>query len=164
YYNFPSQDTFFVNNDTLKIRTTSGDCMDMSYNRTLTITKDNGLIELNNYMFYAFSYSYSQTYTKTDVSGVNKNDMEAQNFAINQNYPNPFNPCTVIEYQVPVNGNVTVKVYDILGKEISTLVNGFKNKGKYTISFNGTSLTSGIYICKIQAGNYSKSIKMILMK
>lgn len=80
------------------------------------------------------------------------------------NYPNPFNPTTTINYQLPKDGMVTIKVYDILGKEIAELVNESKSAGYYKIDFEGSKLTSGIYIATIQANNFSKSIKLLLTK
>ncbi|PJB00437.1 MAG: hypothetical protein CO128_00590, partial [Ignavibacteriales bacterium CG_4_9_14_3_um_filter_30_11] len=73
-----------------------------------------------------------------------------QNIVINsydlaQNYPNPFNPSTVIKYQLPEQGFVTLKIYDILGREVKTLVNEFKSKGRYSINFNAGNLASGVY-------------------
>ncbi|MFZ1517350.1 MAG: T9SS type A sorting domain-containing protein, partial [Ignavibacteriaceae bacterium] len=85
-------------------------------------------------------------------------------FSISQNYPNPFNPGTVINYQLPVNSKVIIKVYDILGNEIATLVNEVKPAGKYEVNFNATQFTSGVYLYKIQAGNYIETKKMILIK
>lgn len=81
-----------------------------------------------------------------------------------QNYPNPFNPRTTIRYQLPKDGLVTLKIYDILGSEIETLVNEEKIAGKYEINFNASSLASGVYIYKIQAGDFTSSKKMILIK
>lgn len=85
-----------------------------------------------------------------------------------QNYPNPFNPRTTIRYQLPKDGLVTLKIYDILGSEIATLVNEEKIAGKYEINFSATggasSLASGVYIYKIQAGDFTSSKKMILIK
>ncbi len=80
------------------------------------------------------------------------------------NYPNPFNPTTTINYQLPENGFVTIKVYDMLGKEIATLVNENKSAGYYKINFDASKLTSGVYIYTINAGKYSQSKKMLLMK
>jgi len=78
------------------------------------------------------------------------------------NYPNPFNPSTTINYQLPENGFVTIKVYDILGKEVATLVNENKQAGYHKIDFDGSKLTSGIYIYTIKANNFAQSKKMIL--
>ncbi|MFA7287511.1 MAG: GLUG motif-containing protein [Melioribacteraceae bacterium] len=85
-------------------------------------------------------------------------------FALMQNYPNPFNPSTTIKYELPTNSLVTIKVYDIIGKEIATLINANKTAGAHEVKFDGSSLSSGIYIYKIQAGNYLQTKKMILMK
>ncbi|MBM4171298.1 MAG: T9SS type A sorting domain-containing protein, partial [Ignavibacteria bacterium] len=76
------------------------------------------------------------------------------------NYPNPFNPSTTINYQLPENGFVTIKVYDILGKEVATLVNENKQAGYHKIDFDGSKLTSGIYIYTIKANNFAQSKKM----
>jgi len=85
-------------------------------------------------------------------------------FELYQNYPNPFNPSTTIKYELPVNGNVKLIIYDVLGGEIKTLVNGFKQKGRYEVQFNASGLPSGIYLYKIEAGNFSANRKMILLK
>ena len=89
-------------------------------------------------------------------------------FSLSQNYPNPFNPSTQISYNLPFEGIVSLKVYDMLGKEITTLVNGYVNAGKYTVSFNGPNLSSGIYfyVLKSTSGSQSlsKTMRMILTK
>jgi hypothetical protein len=85
-------------------------------------------------------------------------------YSLSQNYPNPFNPVTKISYAVAAAGQVTLKVYDITGREVKTLVNEFKNAGFYTVDFNGSNLSSGIYIYKIVSGNYSETKKMTLVK
>jgi hypothetical protein len=81
-----------------------------------------------------------------------------------QNYPNPFNPTTTIKYSVKEAGMVTLKVYDILGKEITTLVNEIKSPGEYTVTFNASSLPSGIYFYTMQAGGFKASNKLLLLK
>lgn len=85
-------------------------------------------------------------------------------FDLEQNYPNPFNPTTFIEYSVPEASNVELKVYDILGNEITTLVNDFQSAGVYRADFNASDLASGMYIAQIKAGDFVKSIKMNLLK
>jgi photosystem II stability/assembly factor-like uncharacterized protein len=85
-------------------------------------------------------------------------------FELQQNYPNPFNPSTVINYQIPFDGMVTLKVYDILGNEIQTLVNGYKNAGKYSAAFDGSRLSSGIYLIKMKSGDFISTRKMTLIK
>jgi hypothetical protein len=85
-------------------------------------------------------------------------------YAVEQNYPNPFNPSTVINYQLPKDGLVSLKVYDILGREVRTLVNEIKSPGKYSVSFNASNLASGIYFYRLQANDYTCIKKMILTK
>ena len=85
-------------------------------------------------------------------------------YALSQNYPNPFNPATLINYDLPKSGFVTLKVYNILGQEIATLQAGFQKAGSYKIDFDGSELASGIYLYKLQANGFSKTMKMVLMK
>ncbi len=93
-----------------------------------------------------------------------KNDLSVKEYGLSQNYPNPFNPRTLIKYQVPKVSRVTLKVYDVLGKEIATLVNDIKQKGRYEIKFNASNLASGVYIYTIRANDYVSSKKMLLIK
>ncbi len=85
-------------------------------------------------------------------------------YGLAQNYPNPFNPVTKINYELPVSGKVTLKIYSLLGKEIATLVNDNMDAGRYTVSFNGADLASGMYFYKITAGNFTAVKKMVLIK
>ncbi len=85
-------------------------------------------------------------------------------YSLFQNYPNPFNPSTTIKFQIPRNGFVTLKVYDILGREVATLVNEEKQQGNYSVSFNRCSLSSGIYLYKIQTNKFTDVKKMILLR
>ena len=85
-------------------------------------------------------------------------------FTLYQNYPNPFNPITKIKYDLPNQAHVTLKIYDILGREVTTLVNDSKPAGRYEVEFNGIKFASGIYLYKLQAGNYTSVKKMILVK
>ena len=100
------------------------------------------------------------------VTSVNDQDQSntPESFELSQNYPNPFNPNTTIKFQLPKDGMVTLKVYDILGNEVATLINEQIPQGNYSINFNANSLASGVYIYKIQAGSFVNSKKMILLK
>jgi len=80
------------------------------------------------------------------------------------NYPNPFNPTTTINYQLPKEGLVTLIIYDMLGREVKTLVNEFKAKGRYSVNFNAGNLASGVYIYRINVSEFSSSKKLLLMK
>jgi hypothetical protein len=85
-------------------------------------------------------------------------------FELLQNYPNPFNPSTTIKFEIPNDGTITLKIFDVLGKVVETLVNEQKPAGKYEVDFDGSELTSGIYFYQLRAGNYSETKKMILIK
>ena len=85
-------------------------------------------------------------------------------FSLNQNYPNPFNPTTVIKFSIPDKGNVTMKVYDIIGNEVAALVNENKDAGVFEVSFNGEGLSSGIYLYQLRAANFVETRKMTLIK
>jgi hypothetical protein len=85
-------------------------------------------------------------------------------FSLSQNYPNPFNPSTTINYQLPTFSFVSLKVYDILGREVATLVNEEKKAGYYSVEFNANKLSSGIYFYRMQAGKYVETKKLLLMK
>ena len=86
------------------------------------------------------------------------------NFRLHQNYPNPFNPATYISFDIQKNCHVTLKVHDVLSREVSTLVNRKMNEGHYKVQFNGENLPSGIYYYTIEMENYSKTRKMLLSK
>jgi hypothetical protein len=85
-------------------------------------------------------------------------------YTLNQNYPNPFNPSTVISFSVPVTAHVTLKIYDVLGNEVATLINSEKPAGVYEVEFNASELTSGIYFYKLQTGSFIETKKMLLIK
>jgi aminopeptidase N len=103
--------------------------------------------------------------TATLSVGVEENlTMTPNNFELYQNIPNPFNPVTNINYDVPKNAHVKLVVYDLLGKEIKTLVNENKTEGKYTISFNGMNLPSGVYLYRLETDNFVSVKKMLMVK
>lgn len=101
--------------------------------------------------------------TTGSVSSVKNNALPGQ-YELYQNFPNPFNPGTIINYQIPNSGIVTLKVYDILGREIKTLVNEFKSRGNYSVNFDAGSLSSGVYFYQLKSGGYSSIKKMVLLK
>jgi hypothetical protein len=92
------------------------------------------------------------------------NSLLPDKFTLNQNFPNPFNPQTKINYGIPKDGYVYIKIYNILGKEITTLENGFKQAGYYTINFDGKNLPSGVYFYKMISGGFCDVKRMVLLK
>ncbi|MFA6597038.1 MAG: zinc-dependent metalloprotease [Ignavibacteriaceae bacterium] len=89
---------------------------------------------------------------------------QIKDYALTQNYPNPFNPVTTINYQLPKSGSVTLKVFDILGNEVKTLVNEQKEMGRYTVQFDASSLASGMYVYQLRVNDYTSTKKMMLVK
>jgi hypothetical protein len=106
------------------------------------------------------------------VSFIDDETTQPTEFILSQNFPNPFNPSTVISFQLPVVSNVTLKVYDILGNEIATLVDDFKPAGRYEVEFNAAALPSGVYFYQLKAVDpstgsgqaFMQTRKMILLK
>ena len=113
----------------------------------------------NNFIMHGFLHN---SLIVTDLKENFK--IKPKEFRIYQNYPNPFNPSTVVSWQLPSGSHVLIKVYDILGNEIATLVNEEKSAGTYKVEFNASSLSSGVYFYKIQAATFSQVKKMILLK
>ncbi|HZW39994.1 MAG TPA: T9SS type A sorting domain-containing protein [Ignavibacteriaceae bacterium] len=142
--------------------------------------EDHTLDSLRNYYFVdsliGYVGGYGNYFAKTTDGGYTWNQypfniitsQEEDNvlisFILEQNYPNPFNPSTKIYFAIPKQSLVSIKVYDILGKEITQLVNEVKQPGRYEVEFDGSSLSSGIYFYQIQSENYLMTKKMILMK
>jgi hypothetical protein len=99
------------------------------------------------------------------VTGVNNNNNNVPvEYSLEQNYPNPFNPSTIIKYALPRSSNVSLKIYDMLGNEVKTVVNEFKTAGTYSVNFDASSLSSGVYFYKIVAGDFTDAKKMTLVK
>jgi hypothetical protein len=99
------------------------------------------------------------------VGGVKKTSNNLPKvFSLSQNYPNPFNPSTIINYTVPMNTNVSLKVYNVLGQLVATLYNGFQKAGSYAANFDGSKFASGVYIYRLESNNFTQSKKMLLLK
>ena len=113
------------------------------------------------YRLKQIDYNGSYIYSNTVVAAAK---LKPSNYTLSQNYPNPFNPSTKIDYRIPEAGHVVLKVYDILGNEVATLVDGNKLAGSYSVSFNASNLASGIYVYVLRTNKFTASHKMILMK
>ncbi|HEX2865781.1 MAG TPA: alpha-amylase family glycosyl hydrolase [Ignavibacteriales bacterium] len=98
------------------------------------------------------------------LNGVGVKDVEIKGYGLLQNYPNPFNPSTLISYELPKDSRITLKVYDVMGREVATLADGFQTKGKYSREFTGKNLSSGIYFYELRADNFTSTRKMLLLK
>ena len=108
----------------------------------------------------AWRYQFADTSIDTGVIAPQL----PSGFTLSQNYPNPFNPTTLIKYQVPKNTHVTIKVYDVLGQKVATLVDGDISAGYHQVTFNGSDLASGVYFYRISTPGYSKVMKMLILK
>ena len=85
-------------------------------------------------------------------------------YSLAQNYPNPFNPSTTISFGLPKAGNVKLVIFDILGSEVKTLINDYRNAGTYTVMFDASSFSSGIYFYKLETSGFTDTKKMLLVK
>jgi len=104
--------------------------------------------------------AFASPLTNTD----DESRLIANDYILNQNYPNPFNPVTIISYQIPAANNVSLKIYDMLGKEIVSLINEEQTAGIYEVEFNGSGLSSGVYYFRLQSGEFNFVKKMLLLK
>jgi hypothetical protein len=102
--------------------------------------------------------------TVDNPTGVDRHETVPLKFALEQNYPNPFNPTTTIEYQIPSQSLVTLKIFDLLGREVAVLVNEKKDAGNYSVRWNASGFATGMYLVRIQAGSFIDTKKVLLMK
>ena len=136
-----------------------------------------GKTKNDQYAYYSPTISWSsgsKTFTRSDkilmdlslsrVTSVDGKENVPLVYALYDNYPNPFNPTTVIEYQLAAVGDVTLKVYDVLGREVKILVNERQNAGTHTVKFDGSSLSSGVYFYRLHSGSYTATKKLLLLK
>ena len=119
-------------------------------------------LSVGKYLYRLKQIDFDGSFTYSNVVEVDLSLL--QSFSLEQNYPNPFNPSTSIRYAIGSMQFVTLKVYDVLGNEVATLVNEYIRAGNYEITFDAKDISSGIYYCKLQAGSFNQSIKMILLK
>jgi len=122
---------------------------------SITVTKNKVNYAIGH---YATNFSQVPVYVEDEILNF------PTEFSLHQNYPNPFNPNTRISWQSPVSSHQTLKIYDVLGNEVATLVNEFRNAGSYEVDFNASALSSGVYFYKLQAGLFVQTKKMVLMK
>jgi hypothetical protein len=145
--------------DSLIIPVTFNPTLDTSFSVSFNIRH----VDVNNGVLKMVARQVILSGTVQGLSSVNNIALPRQ-YELEQNYPNPFNPSTIIKYAIPKSGLVTLKIYDILGKEVKTLVNEFKSNGEYSINFNADKLSSGVYFYQLISGDYNSIKKMILLK
>lgn len=159
---------------------TSNSAMAMMNNFYITLYKDNNIAqaesllneikqqsELLNSIEIQTAEDALKVYGDSYISMLKKNitnNEKSFTYSLSQNYPNPFNPFTRINYEIPNDDRVTLKIYDIIGREVKVLENGYKQKGRYSVSFNASELASGVYLYQLKAGSYISTKKMILLK
>jgi hypothetical protein len=159
-----------INNNGFEIQRNSGEGF-----VTIGFVKGNGTTtEAKNYSYSdnnLVTGNYSYRLKQVDFNGaydyskvVEVEIVTLNNFELSQNYPNPFNPTTSIRFNIPEAGNVKLAVYNLLGQEVKTLVNGFRTAGSYTVNFDASNLSSGIYLYKIEMNNFTQTRKMTLLK
>jgi len=164
------------NFDTLKAKFTNPIPLVASnvFHFPITLTKiaiilASGRVVNTNYSGSIFFDNLTANYSEPIVS-VNESNNLISEFRLEQNYPNPFNPTTTIQYAIPQNGNdnsaqlIILKIYNILGQEITTLVNKEQNAGNYSVQFDARNLASGVYYYTLKAGNFTQSKKMLLLR
>ncbi len=148
---------------------------ELTYNLDYTVPAG---IELSNCVVNMFVFKQGSPYTTSAMiqnglatptgsftpTGIGNFQTVADKFNLEQNFPNPFNPSTSIKFSIPRDGNVSFKVFDINGKEVSNYYNGYLKSGIYTMQFDGSSLPSGVYFYKLTVGNFTDTKKMILTK
>jgi hypothetical protein len=155
----------YPNTDGILIPTTAG-----TYNYTYKYKRESAWIDSAIYTV-AFVQndnnkevinSAKGTYIPTGI-GNTGNGIPSE-YSLSQNYPNPFNPSTIINYSIPVSGFVTLKVYDLLGREVATLVNGNAPAGNYSVDFYAGNFSSGLYFYKLESGSFSDTKKSVISK
>jgi hypothetical protein len=123
-----------------------------------TVPGQTGAVTDNPIMYYAFPIPV------TVINGVNDKNQVVNSFNLQQNYPNPFNPSTKINYTLPATSNVSLKVYDMLGREVANLVNATQQAGQHYVTFDASKLASGVYVYTLRSNSSVMSKKMLLMK
>ena len=175
YYYPENDDSLFYQNDTIFIhsRPYPTNYFDSYFSIDYYIRKNHGLIYYSKKYWY-YGTGFNESYELTGaalIDGIEQvNETKLENYSLSQNYPNPFNPSTKIEYRIQKTEFVSLKIYDVLGREVATLVNEEQKAGSYDVNFNASDLPSGLYIYRLQVhtpdgkGNFTQAKKMLLLK
>jgi hypothetical protein len=141
---------------------------DSAFGKTILKVGDR-ISSLTGVIYYSFNRYKITPRRNSDFGTVTSVDILRdpvipEEYALAQNYPNPFNPSTVIEYNLPRSGVVTLKLYNILGQEVQTLISGTQEAGRYTVRFDGAGFSTGVYFYRLQAADFTQVKKMMLVK
>lgn len=136
-----------------------------AYDKSFSVANENNSTIVNDNMTNGNESWYAYAVDTAATTGVSVHDNEIPNiYTLQQNYPNPFNPSTNISFTLPYQSHVSLKVYDILGKEVATLVNEVKAAGSYTKQWNASQFASGVYFYRLTAGSFYETKKLLLLK
>jgi hypothetical protein len=132
---------------------------------SMTLDKKKGKMYVSEHSGRVVVLNISSILAKSGESNESEQTVSIpDDFVLEQNYPNPFNPSTKISYQLPISSSMTLKVYDLMGREVATLVDEYKEAGSYEVKFDASHLSSGIYLYKLNAGEYTSTKKLMLLK
>jgi hypothetical protein len=149
--------------DSLWSRTFGGSNDDRCY--SIQQTSDGGFILAGETVsFGSGSSDFWLVKTGPELAAESREELLPEEYALHQNYPNPFNPSTRISYELTRTRHVALTVYDVLGREVATLVDGMQTTGNHNATFDGSELASGIYLCRLQIGEWSQTRKLVLLK
>jgi hypothetical protein len=118
----------------------------------------------NHHQDYLYYYGAVIDLEYTSITGIASEQLNTLSFNLQQNFPNPFNPTTTINYSLAKEGHVKLIIYDAIGSQVAIIVDEYRPAGNYSIRFNGNNLASGIYLYRLESGNYSAAKKFVLMK
>jgi hypothetical protein len=165
YYSIGGEDTFAVHKDTLILYWQRTDCLDTGVFTEHRVTQNEGVLfyRSNEFNYFDWAFDVSMTLLETTV-GVEVARTDPSTFKLHQNYPNPFNPPTTISYDLPTRSHVTLKIFNVLGQEVSTLVDDDAEAGRHQVRWNADRLASGVYFYRLQAGKFIENRKMILLR
>ena len=143
-----------------------GDSLEWTYLPPYPVTKDSLAVGRHSVVGEVNGYGFSDTLwvTVNTINAVREEPSVPQGYALENNYPDPFNPSTTIGYRLPVRSHIVILIYDVLGREVATLVNEQQNAGNYSISFNADGLPSGTYFYRMQAGTFTETKKLMVIK
>ena len=142
-----------------------GDSLHWTYVPPFPVTKDSLAVGKHSVVGeVGIGFSDTLWVTVNTLTAVREEPAVPQGYVLENNYPDPFNPSTTIGYRLPVRSHVTLLIYDMLGKAVATLVNGQQNAGTYSIAFNAGELSSGTYFYRLQAGTFTETKKLTVIK